>query len=100
MNKYLPRRRRLAEQSRASNPRVFGSVLRGRDTESSDLDILVDPLPGATLFDLANDVQILVARNPAEHDIANFRHRRIDRHHSAQLSGLNTSGDGLTVWAE
>ena len=31
---------------------MFGSVLRGRDTESSDLDILVDPLPGATLFDL------------------------------------------------
>ena len=44
--------RRLVQQSRASNPRVFGSVLRGRDTENSDLDILVDPLPGATLFDL------------------------------------------------
>jgi uncharacterized protein len=44
--------RRLIGQSRASNPRVFGSVLRGRDTESSDLDTLVDPLPGATLFDL------------------------------------------------
>lgn len=26
-------------------------VLRGRDTEGSDLDILVDPLPGTTLFD-------------------------------------------------
>jgi predicted nucleotidyltransferase len=44
--------RRLVQQSRASNPRVFGSVLHARDTESSDLDILVDPLPGATLFDL------------------------------------------------
>jgi predicted nucleotidyltransferase len=32
--------------------KVFGSVVRGRDTESSALDILVDPLPGATLFDL------------------------------------------------
>jgi predicted nucleotidyltransferase len=41
----------LVQQARASNPRVFGSVLRGRDTESSDLDIPVDPLPGATLFD-------------------------------------------------
>jgi predicted nucleotidyltransferase len=40
------------QQARAINPRVFGSVLRGRDTESSDLDILVDPLPGTTLFDL------------------------------------------------
>jgi uncharacterized protein len=44
--------RRLVEQSRARNPRVFGSALRGRDTESSDLDILVDPMPGTTLFDL------------------------------------------------
>ena len=34
------------------NPRVFGSILRGTDTESSDLDLLVDPLPGTTLFDL------------------------------------------------
>ena len=34
------------------NPRVFGSVLRGTDLEGSDLDLLVDALPGATLFDL------------------------------------------------
>ena len=44
--------RRLVEQSRARCPRVFGSVLHGQDSEGSDLDILVDPLPGATLFDL------------------------------------------------
>jgi predicted nucleotidyltransferase len=44
--------RRLVGQSRTRNPRVFGSVLRGKDTDRSDLDILVDPLPGATLFDL------------------------------------------------
>jgi hypothetical protein len=44
--------RRLVEQARARNPRVFGSALRGSDTENSDLDILVDPLPGTTLFDL------------------------------------------------
>jgi len=31
---------------------VFGSVLQGCDTEDSDLDLLVDPEPGATLFDL------------------------------------------------
>ena len=37
---------------RATNPRVFGSVLRGTDQDGSDLDLLVDPLPGATLFDL------------------------------------------------
>jgi predicted nucleotidyltransferase len=35
-----------------ANPRVFGSVVRGLDREGSDLDLLVDALPGATLFDL------------------------------------------------
>jgi predicted nucleotidyltransferase len=44
--------RKLVQRNRARNPRVFGSVLHGRDTDQSDLDILVDPLPGATLFDL------------------------------------------------
>jgi len=37
---------------KAVNPRVFGSVLQGNDLEDSDLDLLVDVLPGATLFDL------------------------------------------------
>ena len=36
----------------AANPRVFGSVLRGTDVDGSDLDLLVDALPGTTLFDL------------------------------------------------
>jgi uncharacterized protein len=36
------------------NPRVFGSALHGHDVESSDLDLLVDPLPGTTLFDLGS----------------------------------------------
>ena len=44
--------RRVTGQFRAANPRVFGSALRGDDREGSDLDLLVDPLPGATLFDL------------------------------------------------
>ena len=37
---------------RAANPRVFGSVLHGTDQDGSDLDLLIDALPGATLFDL------------------------------------------------
>jgi predicted nucleotidyltransferase len=37
---------------RASNPRVFGSVLYGEDTDASDLDLLVEPAEGMTLFDL------------------------------------------------
>ncbi len=35
------------------NPRLFGSVARGEDREGSDIDILVDALEGADLFDLA-----------------------------------------------
>ena len=41
-----------AQRFGVSNPRVFGSVLRGTDTEGSDLDLLVDVKPGTTLFDL------------------------------------------------
>ncbi|MGD0564771.1 MAG: nucleotidyltransferase family protein [Roseiarcus sp.] len=44
--------RAIVAAHRASNARVFGSVARGRDTEESDLDILVDPAPDATLFDI------------------------------------------------
>ena len=39
--------------NRVVNPRVFGSVARGEDTETSDLDILVDPTPETSLFDIA-----------------------------------------------
>jgi uncharacterized protein len=38
---------------------VFGSCVRGQDTEGSDLDLLVDALPGATLFDLGGLQQTL-----------------------------------------
>ena len=41
-----------AARYRVTNPRVFGSALHGHDIEGSDLDLLVDPLPGTTLFDL------------------------------------------------
>lgn len=44
--------RRIASRYPVANPRVFGSVLRGDDAEDSDLDLLVDPLPETTLFDL------------------------------------------------
>lgn len=44
--------RALPMRYRAANLRVFGSTLRGDDHDGSDLDLLVDPLPGATLFDL------------------------------------------------
>ncbi|AUT48389.1 nucleotidyltransferase family protein [Achromobacter sp. AONIH1] len=44
--------REAASRYRTENVRVFGSALYGTDQEGSDLDLLVDALPGATLFDL------------------------------------------------
>ena len=44
--------REAAGRFRAANPRVFGSVVHGTDSEGSDLDVLVDVMPGTTLFDL------------------------------------------------
>lgn len=44
--------REAAGRFRTANPRVFGSVLHGSDKDGGDLDLLVDALPGATLFDL------------------------------------------------
>ncbi len=44
--------REAASRFRTANPRIFGSVLHGTDQDGSDLDLLVDALPGTTLFDL------------------------------------------------
>ena len=44
--------REAATRFHVRNPRVFGSVLHGTDKDGSDLDLLVDPQPGTTLFDL------------------------------------------------
>jgi predicted nucleotidyltransferase len=44
--------RAVVERHRASNARIFGSVLHGEDHEGSDLDILVDPTLETTMFDI------------------------------------------------
>ncbi|MDR0275357.1 MAG: nucleotidyltransferase family protein [Burkholderiaceae bacterium] len=53
LNAHRAAIRRVVELHRARNARVFGSVLRGEDTEGSDLDILIDPTPETTLMDVA-----------------------------------------------
>jgi predicted nucleotidyltransferase len=45
--------RHVVESHRATNARVFGSVLDGQDSDGSDLDILIDPTPETTLMDVA-----------------------------------------------
>lgn len=42
--------RRLVAEAGMANPRVFGSAARGEDRENSDLDILVDPAPRASVL--------------------------------------------------
>ena len=49
---HRDRIREIALSHRVTNPRVFGSVLRGEDTEDSDLDILVEPTKETTLMDI------------------------------------------------
>ena len=44
--------RDAASRFRTANPRIFGSALHGTDRDGSDLDLLVDALPGTTMFDL------------------------------------------------
>lgn len=53
--------RQVVEAHRARNARVFGSVLRGQDTDSSDLDLLIDPTPETTLMDVAT-IQVELQR--------------------------------------
>lgn len=44
--------RQIVARHHAANARVFGSVLSGLDRDSSDLDLLIDPTPETTLFDI------------------------------------------------
>jgi predicted nucleotidyltransferase len=44
--------RQLVSRYNVAHPRVFGSVVTDKDDEESDLDLLVDTMPGTTLFTL------------------------------------------------
>lgn len=65
--------KRRAKAHKITNVRVFGSVARGSDTLSSDIDLLVTAEPGASLLDLsafASEVEDLLG---FEVDIASDR---------------------------
>lgn len=58
--------RRLASFSNIDLVAVFGSVARGTETDSSDVDLLVSPSTSASLFDLAQfeiDMSSLTGRD-------------------------------------
>ena len=46
--------RQLLSRYGFKQPRVFGSALTRTDTEESDLDVLVEPVRGTTLFTLVS----------------------------------------------
>ena len=50
---FKPQILAAAEANRAENVRVFGSVARGDETATSDVDLLVSLLPDADVFDIA-----------------------------------------------
>ena len=49
---HRTRIRQIALSHHVRDIRVFGSALRGDDVEGSDLDLLVEPTPETTLFDI------------------------------------------------
>ena len=80
--------RRVVAQNRACNPRIFGSVARGEDTDASDLDLLVDTTPETSLFDIARikvDLEELLGHG-VDVVTANGLHPRMrDRVHAEAL---------------
>ncbi|MGH6626060.1 MAG: nucleotidyltransferase family protein [Burkholderiaceae bacterium] len=49
---HRTRIREIALSHRVRDVRVFGSAVRGEDGPDSDLDLLVEPTPQTTLFDI------------------------------------------------
>jgi len=53
LNAHRAEIREIVRTHRAINPRVFGSVIHDTDTDTSDLDILIDPTPKTSRMDVA-----------------------------------------------
>ena len=52
LNTYREQIRSIVLAHHTTNARVFGSVIRDEDTETSDLDLLVEPTPATSLMDI------------------------------------------------
>lgn len=75
--------RRLASLSNINRVAVFGSVARGTESESSDIDLLVDPSENASLFDLAQfeiDMTSLTGR-----DVGVVSRRSLDQQRDGEI---------------
>src|ERR1700682_5310871 len=52
LQQHIDQVREATSRYPVHNPRLFGSSARGDDRQDSDVDILVDPLPQTTFYDL------------------------------------------------
>ena len=52
LNTYREQIKAIVLAHHTNNARVFGSVIRNEDTETSDLDLLVEPTPLTSLMDI------------------------------------------------
>ncbi len=65
LNRHRDELLALANRHRATRVRIFGSVLRGDDHSESDIDLLVEFAPDASLLDLVGlqqDAEALLGR--------------------------------------
>ena len=63
----------IAKRHHAENVRLFGSVARGDEHEESDVDFLVDFLPGSTLYDQIDLISELTQKLGCRVDIVSAR---------------------------
>jgi predicted nucleotidyltransferase len=63
----------IAHRHHAANVRLFGSVARGEEQEGSDIDFLVDFLPGTTLLDQVGLIQELSTKLDRKVDVVSAR---------------------------
>ncbi|WP_333875265.1 nucleotidyltransferase family protein [Methylobacter sp.] len=63
----------IARHYHAVNIRMFGSVVRGEEQEDSDIDLLVDFLPGTTLLDQVGLIDALSTALGRKVDIVSER---------------------------
>ncbi len=54
--------RAILRSARIGRAQLFGSYARGDATAQSDIDLLIDPEPGVSLFDILSLQQALEAR--------------------------------------
>jgi len=77
MYKQLQREKELiltiVKRHNAANVRLFGSVARGDEHEKSDIDFLVDFLPGSTLFDQIDLIAELTQKLGCRVDVVSAR---------------------------